>query len=291
MNNHKSYLRYTGSKYRLMDEIRKYIKSPTVLVEPFVGSGTVSINISANEYHWNDACAAVINTHRSVMKEAGLVIHNLEYIDRVLYKVLDNEQKYYQIRDDFNRDLSSRWTPMQSARFIYLNKRGFNGLIRFNRSGEFNVPVGRTPSGKERSLIEGIRGFQSDLSVRNISKFSAKHFADFMDEYIKRGDDLTGYTFYCDPPYVPVAAHDFNYVAEGFTAQEQHVLVSKAEQLCDLGGRVLISNHDTPFTRSLYRDADQIITLKTYRSVAAKQSSRGDVCELLAIYDHHNKGV
>lgn len=285
MTNHKSYLRYTGSKYRLMDAIRQYIKSPIVLVEPFVGSGTVSINTAASEYHWNDACSSVINTHRSVMKAAGLIIHNLEYIDSVLYKALDNEAKYYQIRDDFNRDLSSRWTPMQAARFIYLNKRGFNGLIRFNRSGGFNVPVGRTPSGKERSLFEGIRSFEKDMLVRNITKFSAVHFADYMDSYIKKGEALTGYTFYCDPPYVPVAAHDFNYVAEGFSAQEQHLLVVKAQELRKLGARVLISNHDTPFTRDLYKDADRLVELKTYRSVAAKNTSRGNVSELLAIYD------
>ena len=50
-------------------------------------------------------------------------------------------EEYYRVREDYNAGPPRG--PLHAARFIWLNRAGFNGLYRENRKGEFNVPVGR----------------------------------------------------------------------------------------------------------------------------------------------------
>jgi DNA adenine methylase len=57
----------------------------------------------------------------------------------------NNETRYYKLRQRFNELLRSGKATMKEAAslFYYLNRTGYNGLRRFNQSGEFNVPFGR----------------------------------------------------------------------------------------------------------------------------------------------------
>ena len=91
---------------------------------------------------------------------------------------------------------------------------------------------------------------------------------------------------YCDPPYAPISstANFTSYAKGGFGIGEQEELaqlavkVSKKKKLT-----VVISNHDTSFTRKLYKDAE-LNMLKVSRSISQKGGSRKQVSELLAIY-------
>lgn len=50
-----------------------------------------------------------------------------------------NEERYYSLR----ADTPEPRTVYEAARFLYLNRFGFNGLYRENLAGRFNVPYGR----------------------------------------------------------------------------------------------------------------------------------------------------
>ena len=95
-------------------------------------------------------------------------------------------------------------------------------------------------------------------------------------------DDL----IYCDPPYVPLSetASFTAYAQNGFNADDQRRLAAFAERAAKQSQGVLISNHDTPFTRELYRNA-RLETIEVQRNIAAKGSSRQKVGEILAVYE------
>jgi DNA adenine methylase len=87
---------------------------------------------------------------------------------------------------------------------------------------------------------------------------------------------------YCDPPYLPLSntAKFTDYSPDGFTIQDHEDLAALA-----LAGphKVIISNHDTPLARELYKAA-QIIQLDVNRYISAKGTSRGKVSEILAVF-------
>ena len=56
----------------------------------------------------------------------------------------NNETLFYEHRKRFNALLRAGKgkTAEAASLFYFLNRTGYNGLCRFNRSGEFNVPFG-----------------------------------------------------------------------------------------------------------------------------------------------------
>ena len=92
---------------------------------------------------------------------------------------------------------------------------------------------------------------------------------------------------YCDPPYAPLSptASFTSYAKDAFGEQEQRRLASVAEEISDKGAFVLLSNHDTIFTREIYVKA-QLQTIDVQRNIAAKGSSRLKVGEILAVYEY-----
>ena len=99
-------------------------------------------------------------------------------------------------------------------------------------------------------------------------------------ENIESGDVV-----YFDPPYVPASdtAYFASYAKEGFTYDHQVELAELAESLCNRGAKVIVSNHDTPVSRELYKNA-QIHSIQVARSISAKGSSRKKASELIAVY-------
>ena len=61
----RSPLFYTGDKYKLIPELKKYFPDKIdKFVEPFVGGGSVFLNIEANEFYENDIDKNIISIHK-----------------------------------------------------------------------------------------------------------------------------------------------------------------------------------------------------------------------------------
>ena len=183
----------------------------------------------------------------------------------------NQENKFYELRERFNesQDLVDR-----SALFVYLNRHAFNGLCRYNSKGKFNVPFGRytSPYFPEDEMHDFI-----EKSIR--IELMCGDFQVALDKADK--DDMV----YCDPPYVPLSetASFTAYAKDGFGLDEQSRLAQSAKQISEQSQGVLISNHDTAFTREIYKEA-RLETVTVQRNIAAKGSSRQKIGELLAIY-------
>ncbi|HCO00595.1 MAG TPA: adenine methyltransferase, partial [Methylophaga sp.] len=148
--------------------------------------------------------------------------------------------------------------------FYYLNRTGYNGLCRFNKTGGYNVPFGRYKT------INYVSDFAPYQSVLNQWEFSNMDFAQ-LD--IRQNDFI-----YADPPYdVPFR----QYSQQGFDWDDQ---VRLAEWLANHDGPVVLSNQATDKIKKLYRDLGFTLKfLDAPRTISCKGDKRQAAREVLAL--------
>jgi DNA adenine methylase len=190
------------------------------------------------------------------------------------HRAAHDQAHYYATRARWN-DPDAPWPDVdRAAAFIYLNKTCFNGLWRVNRAGGFNVPIGRYAD-PPICVPEALRAAQAALARASLR----------CDDYQKvardaeRGDFLD-----FDPPYDPVTptASFTSYTAGAFGPDAQRALAETARALVARGCRVMLSNSDTPFVRSLYRGF-RIDRVRCPRAINSNAARRGDVDEVIVV--------
>ena len=129
-----------GEKRQLLPEIKRYLPSKIKdYYEPFVGGGAVFLDIQCPHPVINDFNDELINTYLVVRDDVDSLIPLLKK-----HELNNSSDYYYQMRAwDRTGELQNRSNTERAARFIYLNKTGFNGLFRVNSQGQINVPYGR----------------------------------------------------------------------------------------------------------------------------------------------------
>jgi DNA adenine methylase len=264
----KPFLKWAGSKYKIIDKIINVLPSGKRLIEPFVGSGSVFLNTNYEEYVCIDKNADLINLFKIIQAEGN------NFIDYAKHFFIPNnniEEQFYILRQEFN---STKDIYKKSALFIYLNRHCYNGLCRYNSSGGFNVPFGRykSPLFPEFEL----KKFHDKSKA---VQFICDDFTLVMD--IARKNDV----IYCDPPYIPLndTANFTSYTKYGFDKQDQVNLANMAIELQSKNIPVIISNHDTDFAREIYIKA-VCSSFEVQRFISSNINSRNKAPELLAIF-------
>jgi DNA adenine methylase len=195
------------------------------LVEPFCGGLAVTLALMPRRALLNDANPHLINFYRWLQK--GL---------RIDLPMENDERVFYQHRDRFNSLLAAGAAPQAEAAalFYYLNRTGFNGLCRFNRSGEFNVPFGRyTRIAYKRDFTPYRDVFAGWLITNTDIEAVPLDDEDFV---------------YADPPYDVEFTH---YAKEGFAWHDQE---RTARWLAQHPGPVVLVNQATRRIERLYRE-------------------------------------
>ncbi len=268
----KSFLKWSGGKSRIIDHVVNAVGDcrEKTFVEPFVGSGTVSLNVDAKEYILNDVNTRLIKTHESVITDPQKVIDLTETLFDFGVDI------YNKVRTNFNdvEFYSAKEPHHLSAMFIYLNKHCFNGIYRENKSGGFNVP-----SNKDAS---------PNISRQEIYNFSERfaratlHNVDFSEIMETCKDSV----IYIDSPYPSASdsGSEIKYSKDGFTEDDHIRLHECAVHASKRGNRVVVSYCDIPFIRELYSDADEIIEVEAMRSISRTGSKRGKAKEIIIIY-------
>jgi len=267
-NRVRPFLKWAGSKYRILNKLAPHLVGKR-LIEPFVGSGAVFLNLSFDKYLLGDINPDLVNVFEYVKKDKHQFIREVEN----LFTIENNyKENYLKLREEFNSGITGK---RRAAVFMYLNRHCFNGLCRYNQSGGFNVPFGRykSPSIPNDSV-------QRFIDIAESTEFVCDDFQAVM------GRAKIGDVVYCDPPYVPLSDTAFftTYAAGGFTHQDQMKLAEKAKQLANKGIRVVISNHDTDVTRELYSGA-KIESFLVQRMISRDVANRKQAKELLAIFN------
>jgi len=189
----------------------------------------------------------------------------------------DKSKTFYQVRD---YDKDPNWgnfdLAFKAARTVYLNKTGFNGLFRVNKKGFFNVPLGRTISGKIPDIVQAdkirkLHDFLQTVEIRNL---------DF-DEAV--GDAVSGDVIYFDPPYDKPSEDptEFTmYHKDGFGRDDLVRLKQTCDTLVNRGCNVIVSNNDTEFVRRLFTGYN-FIEVETKRSINPESKTRRTGKELI----------
>jgi len=219
-------LKWAGGKRWLVPHLRPLWQpyQHRRYVEPFCGGLAVPLGLSPDHALLNDMNPHVVHFYRSVQR--GLEMRDIQPIN--------DSAQYYAYRQRFN-DLiraDQAQTPEAAQLFYYLNRTGYNGLCRFNKRGEFNVPFG-----KYKTITYAPDFFNYRLSL---ARWTFTH-GDFQQVELQRGDFV-----YADPPYdVPFV----QYSAYGFSWHDQ---VRLAEWLTRHDGPVVVSNQATERILELY---------------------------------------
>ena len=163
-------------------------------VEPFLGSGVVAFNCPGRikKVIVNDINPHIIKFYKGVAD--GIITSDKirEVFDIHNQNLLKDGYDYYnRIKDRFNRSFDT-------MDFLFLTRTGFNGVMRFNNSGKWNVPFCKLNNRLSKNVIDDLASSVDELSRLFKSKdftFCNRSF----EEVIATAPENS--IFYCDPPY------------------------------------------------------------------------------------------
>jgi len=266
----RAFLKWAGGKYSLSEVIAKILPKDGTLIEPFVGAGSIFLNTNYDHYILNDINQDLINLYKILQTNPDAFIQDAKafFIDKN-----NQSEVYYQLREEFNASDDSYF---RSLIFLYMNRYGYNGLCRYNKSGGYNVPFGKY---KQPYFPEKELNYFADKAQQ--ATFVCEGYRETFTR--AKANDV----IYCDPPYVPLSktASFTSYAGNSFGLDEQADLANAAEEVSSQKSvSVLISNHDTIWTRKIYEHASKIKSVKVARVISQKASARNKVSEVLALY-------
>lgn len=263
-------IKWVGGKTKLLPELLARLPERFGrYYEPFAGGAALFFRVAPERAVLSDYNADLVALYRAVTHDVESVIRRLER-----HRAAHDETYYYAMRTKWN-DRDGNWDDAKrAAAFIYLNKTCFNGLYRVNRSGDFNVPIGRYTD-PPICVPDTLRAASAVLARAEL------RCGDYRDSV---GDAEKGDFLYFDPPYDPVTptANFTSYTQSVFGAEQQRALAETARILVARGCRVMLSNSDTPFIRSLYKGF-KIDRVKCARAINSNAARRGDVDEVIVV--------
>lgn len=266
----RPFLKWAGGKYSLLPELDRLIPAGKRLIEPFVGGGSVFLNSDKHEsFLLADVNSDLINLYQMLSVVPELVTE----LAQRMFSGMNSEEDYCSVRMEFNTQLLTG--PQRAAAFLYLNRHCFNGLIRYNRDGQFNVGFGKYRA--PYFPAEEIKAFAS-----------MAHSCVFMNAGYRRTLALAGEgdVVYCDPPYEPLpgTAGFTNYAAGGFTWDDQIALAECCVAAHQRGARIVITNSSAPRVIDLYEQHGFTLHhVSARRAISSKGSTRETAADIVAV--------
>lgn len=248
----RSPLFYVGDKYKLMKQlISLFPKEVNNFYEPFVGGGTVFLNIEAKKYYLNDIDKHLVNIHKFLISNAKNPEKFFKDVKRTIHKYkLSHSYKADIVPDSLKKEFKKTYY----ARFnkggyeklrvcVNGNKKndplilyilliyGFNRMLRFNGGGKFNLPVGNVDF--NRNVVNALNNYFDFVSDKKII-ISSKDFKKFFSDKKYFKNDFV----YLDPPYL-ITASEYN---KFWDQKSESDLLSLIDNLNKKGIKFALSN-------------------------------------------------
>lgn len=212
----RSPLFYVGDKYKLMEEISAYFPANIgKFVEPFVGGGSVFMNTTAEQYFLNDINGYIIGIHKYLCKAANKQASFFSHIENIIkeyglsysykentiplelkrqykktYFAKYNKEAYEQMRTDFNESSKDDMSILYLL-LIY----GFNRMLRFNKSGDFNLPVGNVDFNS--NVVLALKEYFQEVRYKKPKWYNLDYKVFLRRVHLSEKDFV-----YLDPPYL-----------------------------------------------------------------------------------------
>lgn len=271
----RPFIKWVGGKAQLLGDLLPiFPRKIRTYYEPFIGGGACFFTLAAEGRFehavindWNRELTDVYRVIRDFPEE---LMKTLRWFEKAYSEEPQEIFEAWREKDPFDLDPIYR-----AGRMIFLNKAGYNGLYRVNKSGKFNAPWGHEPT---------VTTFEED-NIRDANHLlnwkTTILTGDFEEAvaYAREGDFV-----FLDPPYMPVSeTSDFeSYTEKRFGFEEQKRLRDVFKRLYENGVYAIQSNSDAPELRQLY-EGFEIHEVEAKRSINSKGGGRGPVKELLIV--------
>ena len=265
-------IKIQGIKTKLVPIIKKnvIIDSDTMWIEPFMGSGVVGFNVEPRKAIFADTNPHIIAFYNQI--KSGIITPH------IVRTFLESEGKQLEQRDDeyyyiVRKRFNSEHNPLD---FLFLNRACFNGMIRFNRNYDFNVPYGHKPKRFAKAYITKIVN-----QVAHVSHLINHNSLDFVCQSFENTIAMAkGNCFiYCDPPYIGRHVDYYDSWDE-----KSEILLNQALSKSKAKFMVSTWHHNTfrenEYVHTIWKDCN-IITQEHYYHVGAKENNRNSIVEAL----------
>jgi len=241
-------------------------------IEPFLGSGVVGFNINSKRAMFADSNPHLINFYQSInQREITPSVAKKYLVDEGKKLTEGGKDYYYEVRTRFNK----YHEPLD---FLFLSRAGFNGVIRFNKKGGFNVPFNHKPERFSKAYITKVVN-----QVRAIYKLCQLNDWQFVcQDFDKTLMLATEKDFiYCDPPYVGRHVDYFNSWDDN-EEKRLYALLSQTKAKFMLSTWHSNQHRDNPYISNLWSNFS-IINREHFYHVGAKEVNRKPMLEAIVM--------
>lgn len=265
-------IKIQGIKTKLVPLIRQNVimDKESVWIEPFMGSGVVGFNVEPTHAIFADTNPHIIAFYNQI-KEGIITPYTvrafLEYEGKLLQE--KDEEHYYFVRDRFNY----KHEPLD---FLFLNRACFNGMIRFNKTNDFNVPYGHKPQRFAKAYVTKIVN-----QVSHVCQLLQKHSWVFLCQSFEETISMAKENdfIYCDPPYI--GRH-----VDYYDSWDEESEIALHAALVESKAKFMLSTWDhndfrtNEYIQSVWPDCYKI-TREHFYHVGAKEENRNPIVEAL----------
>ena len=265
-------IKIQGIKTKLVPLIKRSVamRSDALWIEPFMGSGVVGFNVEPRNAVFADTNPHIIEFYKQIQSGVVTAYGVREFLERE-GKALEqgDAEYYYEVRDRFNK----RHDPLD---FLFLNRACFNGMIRFNRDYEFNVPYGHKPQRFAKAYITKIAN-----QVARVEKLLQGRSWKFLCQSFETTIEMASANdfIYCDPPYI--GRH-----VDYYDSWDEESEIALRDALYKSGAKFMLSTWDhndyreNVYVSSVWNKCHKI-TREHFYHVGAKETNRNPVVEAL----------
>lgn len=178
-------------------------------IEPFLGSGVVALNLAPQNALLSDTNHHIIAFYKAI-QNGELTRESVRdfLIDEGKKLAVQGADYYYEVRKRFN-------THGSSFDFLFLNRSCFNGVMRFNSHGKFNVPFGHKPQRFTKAYITKIAN-QVNWVAKQMRGKNWEFLVAKWNEVLSKAQPCD--FVYLDPPYIGRHTDYYNSWGEGEAA-------------------------------------------------------------------------